>query len=355
MQESVKRASKPDASRYVSSSGGTLVCISDVDAEDRYAQGPYSCLACGHIMVPALGRVRKHHFKHKAGRPADCLHESYLHQLAKKILFEAISDAMVAGQQYPLIRSRDIVCDHFAEPHGITCTNQQLPFPEDIASRFDHIDIEKGVNGFVADVLLSSIATGEMMLLEIAVTHQCDDAKIASGLAIVEIMIRNEDHIEQLKSGLDATSGSVQYHNATPLGPIRQNCTAPCRASSLALLLFRNGKAWYSEVPLGADEYVTTDPQLVTYEVVDPKIGRGDRNWSTIKVSLGEFIIRQAYESGQNVRSCMLCQHNGGRANDNDIYCMAKGRNMWMSSSATTCDAYFPPSTIDGARDLLKL
>lgn len=345
----------PDASRYVMSSCGTLVCISDVDAADRYAHGPYSCLACGHIMVPALGRVRKHHFKHKAGRPADCLHETYLHQLAKKILYEAISGAMVAGQQYPLIRSRDIVCDHYAEPHGITCTNQQLPFPEDLAARYDRIDIEKGVNGFVADILLSSIATGETILLEIVVTHHCDDAKIASGLAIVEIMIRNEDDIEQLKRGLDATSGSVQYHNATPLSPIHQNCTAPCGASGLALLLYRNGKAWYSEVPLGADGYITSDPQLETYEVVDPKIGRGNRNWSTIKASLGEFIIRQAYDAGKFVRSCMLCQHNGGRANDNDIYCMAKGCKMWMSSSATTCDAYFPPPTSDDARELLKL
>ncbi len=337
------------------SSGGTLVCISDVDAEDRYAHGPYSCLACGHMMVPALGRVRKHHFKHKADRPADCLHETYLHQLAKKVLFEAISDAMVAGHQFPLIRSRDIVCDHFAEPHGITCTNQQTPFPEDIASRFDRIGIEKGVNGYVADILLSSIATGETMLLEIAVTHHCDDAKIASGLAIVEIMIRTEDQIEQLKRGLDGTSGSVRYHNATPLSPIRQNCTAPCGASGLALLLFRNGKAWYSEVPLGADEDITSDPHLATYEVVDPKIGHGDRDWSTIKAYLGEFIIQQAYDSGQRVKSCILCQHNGGRANDNDVYCIAKERNMWMSSSATTCDAYFPPSTSDDARELLKL
>lgn len=345
----------PDASRYVMLSCGTLVCITDVDASDRYAHGPYSCLACGHIMVPALGRVRKHHFKHKAGRPANCLNETYLHQLAKVILYEAISDAMLAGQQYPLLRTRDIVCDHFAELLGITCTNQQIPFPEDLASRFDRIDTEKGVNGFVADLLLTSTATGDTMLLEIAVTHLCDEAKIASGIAIVEITIRTEDHIEQLKRGIDATSGSVQYYNEKPMSAIRQNCTAPCRASGLALLLFRDGKAWYSEVQLGEDDYITSDPYLVTYEVVDPKIGRGDRDWSTIKENLGEFMIRQAYQSGQYVRSCMLCQNNGGRVNDNDIYCTAKGRRMWMSSSATTCDAYFPPSTSDDARELLML
>jgi competence CoiA-like predicted nuclease len=116
-----------DASRYALSPTGTLVCISDVDADDRYAHGPYSCLACDHVMVPELGRVRKHHFKHKAGRPVDCLNETYLHQLAKKTLFEAINNAMVSGQEYLLIRHRDIICDHYAEQHNIVCTNQQMP------------------------------------------------------------------------------------------------------------------------------------------------------------------------------------------------------------------------------------
>lgn len=337
------------------SSDGKLVCVSDVDAANRYALGPYFCVGCDHIMIPVLGRVRQHHFKHKAGRPADCLHETYLHELAKKVLYKAISDAMVAGQQYPLFRNRGIVCDHYMEPHGITCTNQQVPVQENLAARFDRIDMEKGVNGFVADILLSSKVTTESLLLEIVVTHHCDDAKIASGLGIIEITIRTEEHIEQLKRGLDATSESVQYHNATPQPHIHQNCDTPCKANGLMLLLFRNGKAWYSEVPLGADEYITSDPQLETYEIVDTKIGNSNRSRSAIEAALGKFIIRQAYESGKYVRSCMLCQHNGGRENDNDIYCMAKHCKMWMSSSATTCDDYFPPSTSDDARELLKL
>lgn len=345
----------PDASRYVMSQSGKVVSISDVDAVDRYAQGPYSCLACGHIMVPALGRVRKHHFKHKAGRPVDCFNETYLHQLAKKTIFEAISDAMAAGRIYPLIRNRDIICDHFAAQHNITCTNQQIPSPEDLASRFDRIEIEKGVEGFVADILLTCQATGETMLLELAVSHRCEDAKIMSGLAILEIMISTEDDIEQLKHCIDATLRSVQYHNADTLSPIRQNCATPCKATGIALLLYRSGKAWYSEIPLGAGECSIPDPHLVTYEVVDPKVGRGDRNWSTIEASLVEFIIRQKYDVGHNVRSCMVCQHNGGHTSHNDIYCMANDRNMWMSSSATTCNSYFPPPTADDARTLVKL
>lgn len=166
--------------------------------------------------------------------------------------------------------------------------------------------------------------------------------------------ISTEDHIEQLKRGIDATLGSVQYHNAKKLSPIKQDCTTPCSATGLALLLYRNGKAWYSEVPLGTDEYVTSDLHLVTYELTDPKLGRGDRQWSTIEASLGDFIIRQMYEMGQNVRSCLVCEHNGGRVNDKDIYCMANGRNMWMSSSATTCNSYSPPSSVSEARLFFK-
>ena len=351
-----------DASRYAISKNGKLVSIFEIDAGDRYAQGPYSCLACGNVMVPALGRVRKHHFKHKAGRPIDCFNETYLHRLGKKTLFEAISDAMTTGQKYPLVRNRGIICDHFASQHNIICTKQQMPSPEDLATRFDRVEIEKGLGGFVADVLLTSQATGENMLLEIAVSHRCEEAKIESGLAIVEIKISTEDDIEQLKGGIDTTLGSVQYHNANTLSPIKQNCAVPCSATGLALLLYRNGKAWYSEVPLRADKHSTsdphrhsaTDPHLVVCEIVDPKIGRGDRKQLTIEASLGDFIIRQVYEVGKNVRSCILCQHNGGRVNNNDIYCIAKGQNIWMSSGAIACDSYFPPSTADDARALLN-
>jgi hypothetical protein len=40
----------PDASRYVLTNEGNLIDISNVSPDDRYAQGPYSCLASGHLM-----------------------------------------------------------------------------------------------------------------------------------------------------------------------------------------------------------------------------------------------------------------------------------------------------------------
>jgi hypothetical protein len=100
----------PDASRHVQTVDGDLIEVSDIDPAARYARGPYTCLGCGHLMVPALGRTRKHHFKHKAGRPADCDNETYLHQLAKMALFSALSEAIRTGRSYWLTRDRPATC-----------------------------------------------------------------------------------------------------------------------------------------------------------------------------------------------------------------------------------------------------
>lgn len=344
----------PDASRYARTSGSELINISEVDPAARYARGPYSCLACGHVLVPALGRTRKHHFKHKAGRPVDCLHETYLHQLAKMTLFTALSDAIHLGHPYYLIQYRDSVCDYFEDSFRVTCTNREMPSPQDLTTKFDRVDMEKGIDGFVADILLSSSRTSDQILLEIEVNHSCDDKKLSSGLSIVEIKVRSEADIERLKRGLDATSGSVWCYNQPPLGPVRQRCTTPCKATGLALLLYRNGKLWFTELDLATHEKITSDHYLAASNIIDPKTSYGPRGWPTIRVHLKDFMIRQAFQDGRHVRSCMLCRNNGGRVSDHEIYCDAKDRKEWMSSSAIGCEAYWPADSAEEAEHLFE-
>ncbi|QFT61825.1 hypothetical protein [Roseivivax sp. THAF30] len=342
----------PDTNRYACASTGQVINITDVDPSARYALGPYTCLACDHVMVPALGRTRRHHFKHKAGRPASCLNETYLHQLAKMTLFAALSDAIRLGRPYNLVQNRKSVCDRYADQFGLICTRQSMPAPRDLAARYDRVALEAGIDGYAADILLSSSRTAEAMLLEIAVTHPCDEEKISSGLEIIEITVRGEDEIEALAQGLDAVSGRVQHHNPAQLDPVEKCCTEPCSATGLALLLYRNGKPWYAEPDLAAHEEITADPQLETSTMVDPRISYEQRRWSEIRDPLKAFMIAQAFEHGRHVRSCMLCWNNGGRVNDHDIYCDAKDRKVWMSSSAVGCPSYWPAETADEAERL---
>lgn len=345
----------PDASRYVRTGEGDLIDVCDVSPDDRYARGPYSCLSCGHLMVPALGRTRKHHFKHKAGRPADCHNETYLHQLAKMALFSALSEAIRTGQPYWLTRDRPVVCSYYQEPFGLSCTAQRAPYGTDLAAMFDRVEVEAGVDGFVADILLSSSSSGAHMLVEIAVTHPCEETKISSGLPIIEIDIRSEDAANRLREGIDAASRDTLCHNLPSPDAAPHLCTTPCPATGLVVLLYENGKAWYSELAIGTqnEEQILSDLRLVTHEIVDVQLGHQTRPWKTVREHLGVFMIRQAFDQGRPVRSCLLCRNNGGRVNDHDIYCAAKARKVWMSSSAIDCTDYDPAGDGEEARLIL--
>lgn len=349
------RSQGPDASRYVRTGEGDLIDVSDVSPDDRYARGPYSCLACGHRMVPALGQTRKHHFKHKAGRPTDCHNETYLHQLAKMALFSALSEAIRTGKPYWLTRDRPVICSYYQEPFGLSCTAQRAPYETDLAAMFDRAEIEAGVDGFVADILLTSSRSGARMLLEIAVTHPCDESKISSGLQIIEIGIRSEDEASRLCERIDAMSNDTLCHNLPSPDAAPHLCTTPCLATGLALLLYENGKAWYSELAIGTERagQILSDPHLVTHEIVDVQLGHQTRPWRTVREHLGVFMIRQAFEQGRPVKSCLLCRNNGGRVNDHDIYCVARATKVWMSSSAIGCTDYDEADDGDEARLIL--
>ena len=264
-----------DASRYTKAADGGLIDVASVDPADRYARGPYRCLSCGHVMVPALGRTRKHHFKHKAGRPQHCSDETYLHQLGKLTLFKALSEAIEHQNQFPLTRSQPMVCDYHEAHLGVICTSQTRVFLDDLAMRFDGVEMEEGIAGFIADILLTSTESGDVMLLEISVTHQSEQEKISSGFSIVEIQINSEDDIAPLKYGIDTTSKNVIFYNLPILEALQQRCFDPCNVTCSLFLLYDSGKAWYSHTSSANVAELTSDPRLVAWKIVDPRNSSG--------------------------------------------------------------------------------
>lgn len=123
----------------------------------------------------------------------------------------------------------------------MSCTEQRAPYRTDLAAMFERVEMEAGVDGFVADILLSSSTSGARMLLEIAVTHPCDETKISSGLPIIEINIRSENAANRLRDGIDAASSCTLSHNLPSPDAAPHLCTTPCPATVLAVLLYENG------------------------------------------------------------------------------------------------------------------
>lgn len=342
-----------DTCRYARASEGKVIEIASIDPADRYKLGPYRCLSCDHIMVPALGRTRKHHFKHKAGRPTNCTDETYLHRLGKITLFKAISDAIQNSSQFPFYRHRQMICDHHQHQFGITCSDRMQRYQEDLIAQFDRIEMEKGVAGFTADLLLTSTRSENCLLLEISVTHQCEQEKIDSGLSIIEIQIQSEDDIEGLKFGIDGTSSAVKCINVPFSEPTTQRCSDPCDVPCTLLLLYNSGKVWYSQTSSSKLTALISDPHLKAWEIIDWRNTLKLQDDKSILDPLKEFTIQQLFGHRQFVKTCMLCKHNGGQVNRHDAYCKARNQNVWMSSSASNCKSYFPATNADEAKQLL--
>lgn len=335
-----------DISRFVKGSDDALVEISKIDPEKRYARGPYHCLSCGDVMVPALGTRRRHHFKHKAGRPINCTNESYFHLLAKMTLFASLQRAVDGKEPFLILREAPGVCSRHEKSFGITCSGQRVLVSQNLAEVYDSVRLEAGVEGFVADILLTSSKTGARLLVELAVTHGCERQKIDSGLPILEISIESEEAAACLFGQIDTRRPDVKMHNISDLTAVSHYCEESCVLSGLALLLYHSGKPWFQEVDIADLISLEQDPHLIAYELQDVHLGRQSYSVDTVRDRLLDFMVRQVRNHGREVRSCLVCSHRSERLNENDIRCMVKERPVWLSSGAIGCASYAPEPSL---------
>ena len=297
-------------------------------------------------MVPALGVRRRHHFKHKAERPIKCTNESYVHLLAKMTLFAALKRAIEGKEPFLILREARGLCARHEKSFGVTCSGQGVLVSQDLAELYDTVRLEAGVEGFVADILLISNKTGKKLLIEVAVTHECERQKIASGLPILEIPIASEEAAGSLFGQIDTRRSGVKLHNTPALPAVSHICKESCVISALALLLYRNGKPWFQGVDVANLGSLAKDPYLLAYELHD--VGQGRRSYSIDEVRdrLLDFMKRQIRNHGREVRSCLVCCHAAERVSEHDIRCMVKERPVWFSSGAIGCASYAPESSL---------
>lgn len=151
------------------------------------------CLSCGKQLVAKKGRIRKHHFSHKANDykcDANLANETALHKLAKKI-FEENNHIRI-----PPFYAKD----EFG--NEIKCS-------EECVFEYKKVDVEKKENNIIPDIKLIGVAN--VLIVEIAVTHKVDNLKIEKikkrNISCIEINLakfiaNGEFDKEQLKKEL---------------------------------------------------------------------------------------------------------------------------------------------------------
>lgn len=179
---------------YALDNQGNIINIIDVD-EEGHLKREFFCISCGASMVAAIGKKRRY-FRHKV--EINCNLESYLHKLSK-IRIKQRFDDFTKPFEIQLYGKMEcgIHCRFFEDRR---CTFSDYHLPIDLHKYYDTCNIEKGIDGYIADLLLthSKDPNREPILLEVRVKHKCSEEKINSGKKIIEISIDSEEDIEQL-------------------------------------------------------------------------------------------------------------------------------------------------------------
>ena len=170
---------------------GHVIDISDVTEENRAKY--YICVGCGKKMSAALGKKQEHHFRHKGD---SCSWESYLHKLAKRKLkerFDTQKEFTVCYYMKPCEKAAGCKLANFFH-----CDKRKL-CDVDLKKRYDTCEEEVLYKGFRADLMLSHSEHPERepIFLEISVAHDNEPEKLASGIKIIELKIKEEKDVLQ--------------------------------------------------------------------------------------------------------------------------------------------------------------
>ena len=188
-------------------------------------RGKYKCIACEHDVYPVEGKnkLRDWHFRHYVANP-ECNTESYLHQLAKKLIKEKFDNSETFNISYQVRE----VCSYFdkCKEHFDYCERIKLE-TFNLKEEYDTCTPEKKDSHlkYLPDLKLSSKNNPKRkpLFIEVAYTHDCTEDKIKSGVKIVELKIFDEEDILQplveKSVMLDYTSGNP--YQFTDLPPVR--------------------------------------------------------------------------------------------------------------------------------------
>lgn len=169
-----------------------IISIDEITEENRN-QYKFRCIGCGQEILPrAIGsKYKKPHFWHGVRDGVECSGETYLHKLTKHIIRKKFEENPTFQIEYYVTRE----CDNAeCEYRTHRCREELSTNKVDLKKYYDTCTEEAPINGYVADLLLknSKNIKIEPTLIEVCVSHPCDEEKRNSGLRIIEIRIKDE-------------------------------------------------------------------------------------------------------------------------------------------------------------------
>lgn len=227
---------------YAFTKSGNLVHINQVD---KMRKESYTCCQCNNSLIARKGKIKAHHFSHK--QEGNCNYETYLHKVSKLVFFKTYTECLRNRIPFFLEYKTQRICNSCEKIEGINHTcNLSYNFSKfDLTTRFDQVFIEQGYNGYIADILLKSSTTGEIIFIEFAVTHKCTEEKINNGHRIIEFSLTSDEDFNSFTSRLIKLNRiNTEFHNFKTNENIMSFRQAQsCKRIFETFTVLRNGKA----------------------------------------------------------------------------------------------------------------
>lgn len=285
---------------------GEIIDIANVTESDRLSK--FYCLNCGDEMRPRLGAKNAHHFAHKSVTP-NCNPETYLHKLAKR----KIKEKFDSGAPFEISLFQTSIC--YDKNSCQFYKEEECKLEEhrtyDLCKTYDTCTEEQTIGNYRADLLLTSSTKPDLppVIIEILVTHKCEEEKINSNYKIIEIEIKNEEDIIKLlqlpiteseKYSFDKNANKCAFYNfKRTASDTKLNIRGIPK-----FYLFRSGSAYVSnmdEYPSCRDVMKKDNPKAILEFGIDAfYLGR------PTPYELG---YAKAIELGFDVKNCSLCKY----------------------------------------------
>jgi len=312
-----------------------IVDIKTLSDLSRHDLGPYKCYGCGNELTPKLGKKNIWHFAHKVD--TSCSPETYLHKVAKEVFATTYLQCITKNNPYIIKIEQIETCNQFSEFFGQNQCEDTLYNNFDLTKYFDQISIEKYINGFTPDILLSSSRHKEVLFIEIAVTHPCDDNKINSKNRILEFQIKTENDLEILKNrSIDTEQEDIKTYNFEKYR-VSNVCDKNCEREVAIFLVYKSKKSILKETTASEIYEIINKQNIIHYEV--------DFNACSDSESYQEK-IRDAHIRNIPIINCYLCKYQGGQSEDAPVYCKYLEKGV-MTHDALKCQHYDTFATIN--------
>ena len=179
---------------YIDDDRDNIISIDEITKENRNKY-KYRCIGCDNELLPrAIGSTKKTpHFYHPQ-KFVNCSGETYLHKLTKRVIKEKFDKGPTFFVEY----ERTEKCDkNECKYRNPLCKRDNIPNRINLKNYYDTCTEEASINGFIADILLTNSKKPELKptLIEVCVSHRCDEDKKSSNLRIIEILIREEQDV----------------------------------------------------------------------------------------------------------------------------------------------------------------